>query len=236
MRRVAIHGLAAVQFLFGVGITGLTCTLAQSDSPWPVEGKLLGKAGKKSNDVSGIACTSASFPRLCLVIDDESQHAQVIVLKDGAIRAGDTISLIDDRYEDEPLELDGEGVAFAEGSFYIIGSHGHPRDKDTQLDPVRDAAEIEARVEANSQLIRVKINPATVTAKGKLTSTPEIERSSSLRDTLLAEFALEPFIDKRLDDNGLTIEGVAIHAGRLYAALRAPSLDGRGVILSVTLE
>jgi len=72
--------------------------------------------------VSGIACTSASFPRLCLVIDDESQHAQVIVLKDGEIRAGDTISLIDDRYEDEPLELDGEGVAFTERSFYILAT------------------------------------------------------------------------------------------------------------------
>ena len=185
--------------------------------------------------MSGIACTSASFPRLCLVIDDESQHAQVIVLKDGEIRAGDTISLIDDRYEDEPLELDGEGVAFTERSFYIIGSHGHPRDKSTRLDPVEDAAEIAARVKASSQLIRIRIDPAAVTAKGKLTSTPEIEHSSSLRDILLAEPALKPFINKRLDDNGLTIEGVAIHAGRLYAALRAPSLDGRGVILSVTL-
>jgi hypothetical protein len=225
-----------VQFLFGIGLAGSTWALAQSDSPWPVDGKLLGKAEKKSKNVSGIACTSASFPRLCLVIDDDSQRAQVVVLKDGEIRAGDTISLIDDRYEDEKLELDGEGVAFAQGSFYIIGSHGHPRDKDTRLDPVREAAEIEARIKASSQLIRVQIDPATVTAKGKLTSKPEIERSSSLRAILLARPALEPFIDKRLDENGVTIEGVAIHAGRLYAALRAPSLDGHSAILSVTLE
>src|SRR5262245_12067192 len=46
------------------------------DGSWPVKGKLIGKTKKsgevkKSEDVSGIACTTdEGFPRSCLVIDD----------------------------------------------------------------------------------------------------------------------------------------------------------------------
>jgi hypothetical protein len=47
---------------------------------------------------------------------------------------------------------------------------------------------------------------------------------------------LSPFLDRRLDTNGLTIEGVAVKDGRLFAGFRAPSLDnGRAAILSVRL-
>jgi Protein of unknown function (DUF3616) len=228
-----LGALAAAQVL--VGPTLIDGAWAQSDL-WPVKGKLLGKGDKKSKDVSGLACAAANFPRLCLVVDDESQSAQVVIVEDGEIVAGDTIRLIDDVHDGKPLELDGEGVAFADNHFYVVGSHGHPRDKDRNLDPVRDAAKIAASIRASSQVIRVRIEPATVNSDGELAAMLEVKRSAELRMILLAEPALKPFIDKRLDENGLTIEGVAVREGRLYAGLRAPSLDdNRAAVISVDL-
>ena len=61
---------------------------------WPVRGRLRGKNGKKSKDVSGIDCATAQgFPRAGLVIDDNMQEAQFVSLKDGEIVAGDMIAL-----------------------------------------------------------------------------------------------------------------------------------------------
>ena len=105
---------------------------------WPVRGKLQGKKGKKSKDLSGVDCTTAKgSPRAGLVIDDNMQEAQFVTVKDGEIVAGDMIALIDNSFEGKPLELDGEGVAYADGFFYVIGSHGHPRDSDHRLDPTK---------------------------------------------------------------------------------------------------
>ena len=63
-----------------VGGLATSVVAAQADQPWKVHGKLLGKAispsdYEKSEDVSGIACsTTAGFPRLCLVADDETHR------------------------------------------------------------------------------------------------------------------------------------------------------------------
>src|SRR5262245_34271272 len=74
-------------------------------------------------------------------------------------RPGETLSLISDRFKKKPLELDGEGVAFADDAFYVIGSHGHPRDKDHELDPTNDAKKIRAKILAGSQIIRIRLKP-----------------------------------------------------------------------------
>ena len=212
---------------------------AQDEPVWPVTGKLLGKRGKKNNedkkakDISGIACTTdEGFPRAGLVIDDETQFAQFVIVNDGEIVAGETVRLIDDMFEGEPLELDGEGVAYCDGFFYVVGSHGHPRDKYTQLDPVRDRARIDALIAANSQLIRIQVDPAT----GRQTPGTSVQRSALLAKLIAADPTLAPFQHRRLDDNGVTIEGIAIHSRRLYVGFRGPSIDGpRAVILSAAL-
>jgi hypothetical protein len=60
--------------------------------------------------------------------------------------------------------------------------------------------------------------------------------TGKLRAIIAANPMLSPFLDRRLDTNGLTIEGVAVKDGRLFAGFRAPSLDnGRAAILSVRL-
>ena len=211
---------------------------AQNQAPWPVKEKLLGDKDKKSEDVSGIACTSASgFPRTCLAVDDNVQGAQLVIVRDGELTAGQFIPLIDNVFEGKPLELDGEGVGYTDGFYYVMGSHGHPRDKKNKLDPVKDEAKIKASIEASSQIIRLKIDPASVDGKGKLTTPPEIKSSAAFRNFLAAEPSLKTFMDQRLDKNGLTIEGVAVRDGRLFAGMRGPLLDNnRAAVFSVALD
>jgi hypothetical protein len=213
---------------------------AGKDDSWEVDGKLIGKISKKtgkvkkSEDVSGIACTKQKdFPRTCLIIDDNLQDAQFVELKDGKLVAGDSINLINNKFKDDRLELDGEGVALSKGFFYVIGSHGHPRDSDEKLDPVKDRDEIKARIAANSQIVRFR-------AKDGKDAKPE--PTSNLKKIIADEPALKGFVDRRLEENGVTIEGIAIKDdGTLFAGFRGPVLKGdegksRAVVLSAPLD
>jgi len=205
---------------------------AAADDEWPVKNKLIGKDGGRSKDVSGIACTTArGFPRSCLVIDDNVQAAQFVELTDGKLIAGNTVKLIDNKFNGEALELDGEGVAFAKGFYYVMGSHGYPRDKKGKLDPKDDADEIRARISASSQIVRFRTT-------GEDGNASEIKSTPRLREIIAAEAALVPFMDQRLEENGLTIEGVTIKNDRtLLAGFRGPVLDGsRAVVLSVGID
>lgn len=201
---------------------------AIADETWPVRGKLEGKNGKKAENVSGIACATAQgFPRTCLVVDDNMQEAQFVTVKDGEIVAGDMISLIDNRFEGKRLELDGEGVAYADGFFYVIGSHGHPRDSDHRLDPNRDAARIAAHIAASSQIVRFHSGDPRAS----------VERTAKLRETIAQQPDLNGHLDQRLEKNGLTIEGIAVRHGRILAGFRGPSLNGgRAAVLSVAVD
>jgi hypothetical protein len=156
------------------------------------------------------------------------QTAQIVILNEGGLIAGQAIPLIDDKFEGKALELDAEAVAYADGFFYIVGSHGHPRDADHKLDPVQDAAKIAANIKASSKVIRIKLDPAMVDAEGKLKdgANPEITVSDKLRPKLQEWTSLQSFIDKRLDENGLTIEGAAVRNDRLFVGMRGPLLNG----------
>ena len=189
-------------------VVGLFAAPAGADDAktWPVKHRLLGTDGAKSTDVSGIACTrAAGFPRSCLVIDDNSQSAQLVTLEDGKINAGEQVELISNKFKKKTLELDGEGVAFAEGFFYVIGSHGHPRDKKHKLDPVKDKEEINARISAASQVVRLKAGPNGTASV--------VDRSPNLRNIIAAQPELQRFAEQRLENNGVTVEGSRFAAG-----------------------
>ena len=231
----AIVGLALIG---GLNACGKASVVSEE---WPVEGKLVGKpkdgdTPKKSRDVSGIACdTQGNFPRRCLVIDDETQAAQAVTVYDGRVVAGAVVPLISDSFQGRPLELDGEGVAFSDGAFYVIGSHGHPRDQKHRLDPQGDATEIAAKIKASSQVLRVRL-PTSAWTDNADTVEGDVQSSSRLREAIASNNELAPFLDQRLDTGGMTIEGVAAANGRLYIGFRSPLLDAQtAVIMDVSL-
>ncbi len=165
---------------------------------------------KGARDLSGIACAEASgFPRHCLVVDDEAQSAQFVVINDGRIVAGDPVPLTGNTEAGKPLEFDGEGVGFENGAFYVIGSHGHPRDKGQTKDRPEDKEKIAKRIDTVSVIQRIEIQPAD-TAGAWPKTPPTITRSTALHALLAADKELYPFVDQRLEKNGLTIEGVAV--------------------------
>ncbi|WP_238189341.1 DUF3616 domain-containing protein [Methylobacterium frigidaeris] len=211
--------------------------------PWKVEKTLIGKDDDTSTDVSGIACTeSQGFPRRCLVIDDELQAAQIVIVEDGRLRAGQAIPLIDDTRKGKPIEFDGEGVAYADGTFLIIGSHGHPRDKNNKLDPTKDKDrdKIKASMTANSRIALVRLTAHQIDQDGNLkdkVAVPKAKLFTGLPDILAAEPLLKPFLNQRLDQNGVTIEGIAALDDTLFVGLRGPSLGGnRAAILSMPVR
>ncbi len=207
--------------------------IAKDGDKWDVEGLLVGKKDKASKDLSGIACaTDKGFPRTCVIIDDELQEAQVVTLRDGTIDAKKThtIKLIDDKFAKKPnkppkaVELDGEGVAFANGYFYVMGSHGQPRN-----DGDKSPAEIAARLKASSKLIRFKLDG---------TKPQDLAVSTALAKQIAQEHLFDAARAKALEEGGITIEGVAVVGNRLYAGFRGPTVgeNKQAVIVSANLD
>jgi hypothetical protein len=225
--------------LMAAVLSASSAASAQGDQSWKVEGKVVGEPkgsgddAKKSEDVSGLACaTSSGFPRTCLIVDDESQGAQIVIVNDGELTAGDYIRLIDNAHDGKLLELDAEGVAYADGYFYVIGSHGRPRNEKAS-----DEAKNKAKAESSRRVFRIRLASGAVDPKtGKLTGAAEIRSSSELPRLIKSQADLANSFDTPLEDNGLTIEGVAVRQGRLYAGMRGPVLNnGDALILSVPL-
>jgi Protein of unknown function (DUF3616) len=233
--------LVAAWFLTGTTLLHGGMAAAEGNKPWKVEGKLIGKPrgldvldSKKANDVSGIACaTTSGFLRICLLTDDETQGAQIVILRKDQLIAGDFIRLIHHTYDGELIELDAEGVGYADGYFYIIGSHGRARH---EKDDIKKEAKNEAKAEASRHVFRVRLDLDSVNDNGRFSGAPEIKPSTELPRFIRDEPKLASTFDVPLDDNGLTIEGVAVRDGWLYAGMRGPVLDnGDAVILSVPL-
>lgn len=209
---------------------------ASAQQPWKVKGKLVGETKgqaefKKSKDVSGIACdSSTSLPRLCLVVDDETQGAQIVLLKDGELRVGEYIPLTNAQFDGKPLELDAEGVAFDGGHFYVTGSFGRARHESDS----NKEAKNKAKAAATRQIFRIALPTSAVDMKtGMLVEKPLITSSSTLAGLLQNQPEIAPFYNTALKDNGLTIEGIAVRDQRLYIGMRGPVLGADAAVLSV---
>lgn len=235
MVRIDMSGLGSLLQRGALAVLlALSATVALADN-WDVDGRLNGKPDRQTGepsesvDISGIACAQPQgFPRTCLVIDDDSQAAQVVTLTDGRIKAGAMVKLIDNSFDDgRPVWLDGEGVAFADNYFYVMGSHGGPRRMD-------DPARVAAIVKGTSQIVRLRYDAAT----GAIVK----DAVSDAFDKLIrADAALMRARETPLEQGGLTIEGIAVLNGRLYAGFRGPLIerDGkrdRALIMSVALD
>ena len=233
-RKLAAAAIAALAVSTSLGAPAQA---QGSAAPWRVSGKLFGeprtgREPKKAENVSGIACaTGSGSPRTCMVVDDEAQGAQVAIVRDGEIVAGDFIPLISDRHGGDPLELDGEAVAFADGAFYVVGSHGRPR----KTDAGPEDGKANAKADASRRLFRIQFDPAAVGPDGKLASPPAITSSHELSRVLREQPAISAAWNGRLTENGLTLEGAAVRDGRFYAGLRAPLSGEKAVIVSVPL-
>src|SRR5215204_6276176 len=193
-------------------------------SEWKIKGDLHGKPKsngfdtKKASDVSGIACKrTPGYPRTGLLADDETQGVQIVVLpREGKLVAGDFIRLINNTHGDELLELDAEGVAYADGCFYVTGSHGRPRHSDTP----EHRAKADAKAKASRHVFRVRLDVSAVDKDGRLAGAVEITPSTKLAQFIKNDPSLGPALDESIEKNGISIEGVAIQDGNIWFGIQ----------------
>lgn len=229
---------AAVLSLVGSGAA------PAQQTEWQVKGRLMGGAKnaagtefKKSTDVSGIACTTETgFPRICLIVDDESPGAQIVIMKDGEMIAGDFIQLIAEVHtakdgQEKLAELDAEAVAYSEGAFYVTGSHGRPRKTDDGL------SSSSAKAAMTRRLFRIVLPTGSVDlSTGKLSGAPIVTASSELEKLFESDAALTASFDAALAKSGLGVEGLAVTGNELHIGLRSPVLDGCAVMVTAPLD
>jgi hypothetical protein len=223
--------LAALAALWLAAAPAATETLVP-EGRLKADGDFAGKKGRTAEDVSGLACMPGpSGARRCLLIDDEGGFAQFALIAENRITPGPTLPLIGEapsaatlgsppgrlcREAGDFAELDGEAVAYADGAFYVAGSHGCSRKKG------------EFRL-SSFHLARIRVDAAGRPAGG-------IALTYRLSDVLRQAGPAAPYLGKALlQENGLTIEGIAVTGDTLWAGLRAPSLGGRAFVLGASL-
>ena len=246
-----LHGLAA-------GCLAASLVSAAADTPAPaispvrpfwVEGVFQTAERPPARDLSGIACKPApdgTAPRLCLVVNDSDRFAQVATLADGRIAPGPTVALLGGQPSPATVgappqavacsagearfsDLDGEGVAYAEPYFYVVGSHGCSRKRE-----YRPSRFILARVRIDDQ--GRAVDEAGGGASDPADALRFVQTTYRLSEALRAAEPTGRHFGQDLEPNGLNLEGLAVVGGTLYAGLRAPSLEGQAYIVATDLE
>jgi hypothetical protein len=218
--------------------TGSTIAL----DPMTLEGAFLGKKqNKPATDISGIACMPpVGTRRTCLLVNDENKNAQFATIDGDRLIVGNPIVLIGDEPDTNPKktlgkapdvgcpkgagdfgEFDGEGVAYSEPFFYVIGSHGCSRNSE------------KFRL-SSFMLARIRVDPQGRPADGEGKPLPAdrtadaVQTTYRVSDLLQRAGSVAGFFGKALNSaNGLNIEGIAADGDKIWFGLRAP-VDGEG--------
>jgi len=183
---------------------------------WNVQSDFASDARARTN-LSGAACAPTTPPfASCLIVNDDKSYAQLFSLDGTTIVPGQVIRLKDDDTGDP----DAEGAAYADGSFYVVGSHGRSRYQNRPND-------------SSYVVFRIPVDAATGRPTFRSGEEVDLESSGRLREAITNSEPINAFYDKPLANDGVNIEGIAAKDGRLYLGLRGPSVDSQGFILSV---
>lgn len=149
-------------------------------------------------------------------------------------------------------EADIEGLAYADGYLWLVGSHSRKR---RAVKPKHTAQQNFARLaEVSSDGNRFLLARIPVIAKdGTYTLVKEVEKngengekrtaaqlpctttSSALTEALTTDAHLKDFLPLPGKDNGFDVEGLAVVADRVFLGLRGPVLRGWAVILELAV-
>ncbi|WP_432495817.1 DUF3616 domain-containing protein [Kineococcus gypseus] len=164
-----------------------------------------------------------------------------------SVRLGDLVELPAGDEE----EADVEGLARNGPWLWAVGSHSLKRKRirsgDTDAKARKRLAKV-VREENRFVLARLPVDPATglparrARVGGReLTAAVLGGRGDSLAELLADDDLLAPFLSIPSKDNGVDVEGLAVHAGedgevRLYVGFRGPVLRGWAVVAELRPE
>jgi hypothetical protein len=200
--------------------------------------------GDVATNISGLACKqTAAGSSKCLVIDDEGRSAQVATIGDGVITAGPRLSLVGKKPSNDTIgqppgrigcsggegrfkDMDGEAVAYASPYFYVVGSHGCSR----HSDKFHSSAFILARI-PEAQVTGASSGQASMFGSAGVLTTYRLSEALAVAPKVRRYFTMD-----LMSDNGLNIEGLVVTGGKLFAGLRAPTLDGKSFVVAIDAE
>ena len=152
-------------------------------------------------------------------------------------------------------EADLEGLAFADGYLWVVGSHavrrGEPKGRSAQeaLAAVAETsragnryllARIPVDVRDGGVILRRRVKGSeperSTDARSLRTAArlPGNAKGSILTDALRNDVHLGPFLDIPSKDNGFDLEGIAAGpAGRLFIGARGPMLNGWACVIEI---
>lgn len=145
-------------------------------------------------------------------------------------------------------EIDIEGMDFADGYLWSIGSHSTKRKqvkgKNLETDLERLATittDLNRFTLARIPVINGELVKSCVSSEGETltaASLQTIDDRNLLWETLKEDVHLKPFIKAQIPskDNGLDIEGLAVRGNRLFLGLRGPVLRGWSVIIEIQVS
>ncbi|MCW0212518.1 MAG: DUF3616 domain-containing protein [Pseudonocardia sp.] len=141
-------------------------------------------------------------------------------------------------------EVDVEGLARTAEHLWVIGSHSLVRKqiklRHTEEKAFRRLAKV--RREPNRFVIaRLAVQTYADGPPAPVRATPAGERSAlvgapgsiGLADLLADDPLIGPFLSIPSKDNGLDVEGIAVHGTSVYVGLRGPVLRGWAVVLEI---
>ncbi len=224
--------LLAFLAIAGIGLAALAPSAIAADpgrgSTWETGPKFSGKK-KIRKSISGAACVPVELPN-CIVALDEGKHTQFFTIKDKTLVPGAVMRVLPEKNAGQVFkEIDAEGAAYADGYFYLVGSHGLSRKK-AKYNP------------ANFFVFRFPVDITTgkpVFAFSADKAAPEIARTDALRQVLKrAPGAIGEYTEKPLGKKagGVNFEGVAVIGNRMFLGLRGPSKRKQAYVMSVDLS
>ncbi|MPQ98560.1 DUF3616 domain-containing protein [Modestobacter sp. I12A-02628] len=143
-------------------------------------------------------------------------------------------------------EVDVEGIARQGPWLWAVGSHSLKRKRLRAGDDDAKARRRLAKVVREPNrfvLMRLPVDPATglparrvAGPDGVLTAAVLGGRGDALTDEMARDPLLAPFLSIPSKDNGVDVEGIAVHGDRLYVGFRGPVLRGWAVVAEVWPE
>lgn len=147
-------------------------------------------------------------------------------------------------------EIDIEGMDYSQNYLWFVGSHSYKRKKPKGKSAKKDLKRLSTiKLDLNRFLLgRVpvvggelvkSVEPSDKVEKELTAATLKtFERGNILIDALKEDDHLGTFVSSLIPskDNGLDIEGLAVHGNKIFLGLRGPVLRGWAVILEIEVE
>ena len=211
--------------LVGAALCALNCSPATTDMQQPAarDTAYLMESGRveflgleREKDVSAVALVN---PWLVVGADEGADLA--VLRKEGA---GYTLMRTVRLTEGATAEIDIEGITHDDDHLYVTGSHSLGRKRINRNKPyaenVSRLQHIGPQADADNPrnaIFRLRLDPDT----GDVIGRPD---RIDIKETLRRDDVLGRFTDIPGKENGVDIEGIAVHDGRLFLGFRGPVL------------